>query len=194
MANETELVYFTTDELRARYSDLANDNKYPDDKLEASRAFAEQWFEAAAKVAYVPREATETLEGNGRRIVFVAPHIGVQGLSACSIDDVELTDAELALIRLTNYGAMLHPVRWPAGATITVTYQHGYEAPTEAVKSAVMKLALEDLMPSQIPSRATSMNTDTGAYRISQADRTGKTVSPRSTPSSVCSRRQAAVG
>ena len=44
--------YFTAEELRAAYpTDLANDAKYPDAKLEAARTFAEQWFEAAAHVA-----------------------------------------------------------------------------------------------------------------------------------------------
>ena len=43
--------YFTAEELRAQYPDLANEAKYPDAKLEAAREFAEQWFEAAAHVA-----------------------------------------------------------------------------------------------------------------------------------------------
>ena len=170
--------YFTTEELRAASSDLVNDTKYPDAKLEASRAFAEQWFEAAAKLAYVPREVTDTLEGNGRRTLFVTRHVAVGELSACTIDGTALTETELATVKLTAYGALRHPVRWPAGAEISVTYQHGYEAPPEAVKNAVIKLALEDLMPPQIPARATAMNLDVGAYRISQADRTGKTGIP----------------
>ena len=55
--------YFTAAELRAAYPELANAQKYTDVKLELARVFAEQWFEAAAHVAYVRRTATETLSG-----------------------------------------------------------------------------------------------------------------------------------
>ena len=41
-----------------------------------------------------------------------------------------------------------------------------------------MILAAERAKPSTIPARATSLNTDGGAYRISQADKTGKTGIP----------------
>ena len=41
-----------------------------------------------------------------------------------------------------------------------------------------MMLAAEKALPSTIPARATSLSTDIGNYRISQADKTGKTGIP----------------
>ena len=40
------------------------------------------------------------------------------------------------------------------------------------------RLAAEKALPSTIPARATSINTDVGSYRISQADKTGRTGIP----------------
>ena len=170
--------YFTIEELRAAYPDLANANKFKDDKLELDAAFAAQWFETAAHVAYVPREATATRTGSGGTFLFLPHWAEVRPVTAASIDGVYLTADELAELVTRTYGVVERAARWPDGATIVVTYQHGFDEPVELAKQAVMMLTAEKALPSTIPSRATSLGTDVGNYRISQADKTGKTGIP----------------
>lgn len=170
--------YFTTEELRAACPDLVKETLFPDAKLERARAFAEQWFEAAAKVAYVPREVTETLTGCGSRLLFLTARVEVAPVTAVKINGVELSSDALADVVTRRYGALERAAKWPAGAAIEVTYTHGYAEPVELAKEAVMMLAIEHAKPSTIPARATSLSTDVGNYRISQADRTGKTGIP----------------
>jgi hypothetical protein len=170
--------YFTVEELRAEFPDLVNATRFPDAKLEAVRAFAEQWFETAAKVAYVPREVTETLTGGGSRLLFLSAHVEVAPVTAVTIDGTPLTGDELADIVTRKYGVLDRAAKWLSGAEIEVTYTHGYAEPVELAKQAVMMLAAEHAKPSTIPARATSLSTDVGSYRISQADRTGKTGIP----------------
>ena len=170
--------YFTVEELRAAYADLANETRYPDAKLEADRVFAEQWFETASKVAYIPRTVTETLTGNGRTTLFLTARAEVGQPSAVTIDGAALIVDELAEIVTRTYGALYRAAAWPAGAEIVVTYKHGHAAPVELAKQAVMMLTAEKALPSTVPARATAINTDIGSYRISQADKTGKTGIP----------------
>lgn len=170
--------YFTAIELRTAYPELANVQKYTDAKLEAARVFAEQWFETAAHVAYVPREASETLQGDGGRRLFLSRWSAVRSVTAASIDGVALTTEELAALVTRSYGVVERALLWPAGATIVIAYAHGYDAPTELAVTAVMMLAVEHAKPSAIPARATSLSTDLGSYRISQADATGRTGIP----------------
>jgi len=170
--------YFTIEELRAAYPDLSSATKYPDAKLAADRTFAEQWFEAALHAAYVPREVTVTLIGNGQRTLFLPHWIEVGPVTAVWIDGVDLAAGALADLVVRRYGAVERAAKWPTGAEIEITYTHGYDEPVELAKQAVMMLAVEHAKPSTIPARATSLSTDLGNYRISQADKTGKTGIP----------------
>lgn len=172
------VAYFTVAELRAQYPDFINEAKFPDSKLEAARVFAEQWFEAAAHAAWLPREATEILVGTGGKRLFLSRWAEVGPVTTASIDAAPLTADELAALTTRRYGVVERAARWPDGATIEVTYSHGYEEPVELAKQAVMILAAERAKPSTVPARATSINTDVGSYRISQADKTGKTGIP----------------
>ena len=175
--------YFTPAELRAAHPDLANDVKFPDAGLEAARVFAEQWFEAAAHVAFVRRTVTETLEGSGSRRLFLSQWAEVGRPTEVKIDGVPLAATEIAALGASRAGVLERRAPWPAGSSIEVTYPHGYAnlaaAPLgDLVKGAVMTLAAEHAKPSTIPARATSISTDLGNYRISQADATGKTGIP----------------
>jgi hypothetical protein len=170
--------YFTVAELRAAFPELVNEAKYTPAKLEGARDFAEQWFEAAAHVAYVPREATETLVGSGSRNLFLSRWAAVGAVTAVAIDGVPFAAGDLAELVTRQYGVVERARRWPSGSTIVVTYQHGHDEPVELAKTAVMLLAAEHAKPSTIPARATSISTDLGSYRISQADATGKTGIP----------------
>ena len=172
-------VYFSITEFRAQYPDLANETRYPAATLEAARDYAEQRFERAANVAFVPRERTDVLVGNGKRIILVTAGVAVGQPTAVSIDGTALTEERLAAIVARDWGALEWPALWPAGASIVVTYPHGYSTDIpEPVKGAVMMLAAERALPSTIPARATVLSTDAGSYRMSVADKTGKTGIP----------------
>lgn len=176
-------VYFTLQELRTAHPDFTNENKYPDAKLEAARAFAEQWFEAAAHVAFVPRTVTETLDGSGSRRLFLSHWVEVGRPTEVKVDGVAFSAADLAALHVSRSGVLERDTIWPACSSVEVTYQHGYASLAESpygdlVKGAVMTLAAEHAKPSTIPARATSVSTDLGNYRISQADATGKTGIP----------------
>lgn len=176
--------YFAVEDLRAANpADFANEAKYPDEKLEAARVFAEQWFEAAAHIAYVRRTATETLTGTGSRLLFLSRWAEVGRPTQVKVAGVALSADELAAIAAHRYGVLERAAGWPRGADIDVTYPHGYDALDGApfgdlVKGAVITLAVEHAKPSTIPARATSISTQVGSYRISQADATGKTGIP----------------
>lgn len=170
--------YFTIAELRAAYQELSNATKYPDAKLEADRDYAEARFERAARVAFVPRAVSETLIGGGGRLLLLAATVEVGRLTDVAIDGAALTEAQVDAIVVRKFGALERADLWPDGSEIVVDYVHGYEAPPEPVKGAVMMLTAEKALPSTIPARATSINTDLGSYRISQADRTGRTGIP----------------
>ena len=171
--------YFTTAELRAQYPDLANETRYPDAVLEAARAYAEQRFERAANVAFVERTRTDRLVGNGKRAILVTAGADVGQPTAVTIAGAEVDEDGLAAIVARDWGALEHPTLWPKGAEIVVTYPYGStdEIP-EPVKGAVMTLAAERALPSTVPARATVLSTDVGSYRMSIADRTGKTGIP----------------
>ena len=171
------VAYFTLEELRAAYPELANETKYTDAKLTADRDYAEARFERAAKVAFVRRAVSETLIGSGGKVLLLTQTVEVGPVTKVTIDGTELTAEQLAAIVVRKYGA-LEWVLWARGAEIVVDYVHGYSIPPEPVKGAVMMLAAEKALPSTIPARATSINTDVGSYRISQADKTGRTGIP----------------
>jgi hypothetical protein len=170
--------YFTIEELRAEYPELTNATKYTDAKLAADRDYAEARFERAAKVAFVPRSATETLIGRGRTTLLLSAIVEVGPLTDVTIDGVALTEPQLAAVVVRKYGALERADLWPDGAEIVVEYVHGYDVPLEPVKGAVMMLAAEKALPSTVPARATVLSTDVGSYRLSIADKTGKTGIP----------------
>jgi hypothetical protein len=170
--------YFTTAELRAAYPELANTTRYSSAKLTAATVSAEQWFEAAAHCAFLRRSATAILTGTGRTRLFLPHWVDVGPVSSIKVDGTPLTVGELAEVVVRKYGAIEWAQAWTDGAEIEVAYLHGAAVVPELAKQAVMMLAAEQALPSTIPRRATSLSTGLGNYRISQADKTGKTGIP----------------
>lgn len=165
--------YFTIAELRASQRELENENLYPDAILEAKRDEAEADFEEIANRAFLPRAQTVTLRG-GNEILLLPHHDPRSVVSVVSGGtELDLTGVEVDPL----IGGLRHPGVWPSGL-LTVSYTYGLDAPNAAVKRAVMMLAKEYAIPSSIPSRATVMTNEVGSYRISVADKTGKTGLP----------------
>jgi len=151
--------YFTPAELRALYTDVADATAYPDVLMNQYRALAEQAFEDAAGVAFVPRTVTEALRSpNGG--VLRASHPRVRSVTAA-------TDAVGATISLTTLqvdGSWLTVDNgWPLNlGAVTVTYTHGYDSPPLRVKQAVMALAREWMLSGPVTDRQTGIPVEGG--------------------------------
>lgn len=163
---------FEIADFRAIDSALADATVYPADKIRSARVAAEQRFEKAAKVAFVPRARTVVLSGdNTTRIV--VPDAELRVVYSATVDGVDLTEDQMDYLEVDPSGVIRRndEAYWPTGfKNIVITYEHGYDAPPEPVKRAVMTLAYEALVPSSLNPRATSQSTDLGEFRLSIAN------------------------
>ena len=120
--------------------------------------------------------------------------LGLAGLALTSNAQTEPVNIPKAksVIQIFLWGGMSHNDTWDpkpdsgydymgefpkAIPTNVPGFQIGMLFP-ELAKQAVMILTAEKAKPKTIPTRATALNTDVGNYRISQADKTGKTGIP----------------
>lgn len=162
-------------DVRAAEEVFANATRYPDGLILQAITYAEELFERIAMLSYVPRTTTATVYGNGTREVML-PHIALGAVSAVSIDGTAL---DPTTVSTKPYGALVRSSGWPDGSVISVTYTHGTGEVPEPVRSAVLELVRECLLPRQVPSRATAMTTSEGNYyRYTIAGRDGYTGIP----------------
>jgi len=172
---------FEIHELRAFRSGLDNENTYTADEIRDARDAATQVLEQAAQVAFATRRTVQTLSGDNTTRLML-PHVKITALHSATVygedtgvdlvddalDGTELADVEIdydagVLVRTSGV--------WPRGhRNIVVDYEHGYENTPGPVKRAAMLLAVEALVPSALPPRATAQSTDLGDFRISLAN------------------------
>lgn len=162
--------YFTADEFRARYPDLADDTKYPDSLVDQYRELAEQAFEDACQRAFVPRTATETIvEDRGNRWLqytrydanYATPgrylgHSDVRRI--LSATDSTNTPVDLGGVQLDSgwvYGLSAY-------GSVTITYEYGADQPPLRVKQAVMSLAREWMVSGPVTDRQTGIPVEGG--------------------------------
>lgn len=162
-------------EIRAMNA-LADATKFPTATLEAARDMAEDRFEEATGVSWVPRHARDTLSGNGETVLALG-HYPPRSLIGVSIDGV--VSADLTKFRLYPYGVIERTVgsTWPAeayggGGNLIVEYVHYWSVrPPADLKRAflmyVRYLLLEGL--SRIPDRATAMTTEFGTFTLASS-------------------------
>lgn len=154
--------YFTVAEFRDRYSDISED-KYTDSQIETARALAEEAFEHACQVAFVPRTATQNLAGNYTgSLILNWPHI--RSITSLSQDGTAFTADQLALLDFTAGSVVRYGPRssgYFLGA-VEVVYEHGYDSPPLRVKQAVMILTREWLVQGPVSDRRTSLPTEAG--------------------------------
>lgn len=172
---------FEIHELRQRERGLDNETNYPAESIREARDQATSHIERAAEIAFSPRSTRQTLSGDGTSTLLL-PHLQVNAVIgvtvygeeigtdiADEITGVELTDIEVnreagLLIRTDGSG-------FPVGSNnVVVDYEHGYEWVPAPIRQAAMTLAIEYLVPSGIPVRATSQSSDLGDFRISVAN------------------------
>lgn len=170
---------FTLSELRASdraLSDNPGITRYTTELLRAARTAAVERLERAMGVALTPRGRRATLSGDGTNLLLV-PDLELITLYSCSVDSVAITPTTIAA---HEWGGLVHPDSvWAIGVrNISVHYAHGFPAPPAPVKRAALLLAVDYLIPSNLPARATVQSTDLGAFRLSVAGREGPTGIP----------------
>jgi len=150
---------------------LTNTTNYPASKLEAARWQAEQRFEEATGVAWVPRHQRETLVGLGTSRLLLAGR-PPRTLIGVSVDGVAAVD--LTAYTLFPWGGIDRDsgVYWPVpttdAANVVVEYTYGYDAPPADLRQAFLTYCRYLLLDtrSRIPDRASVMSTDMGTFQL----------------------------
>lgn len=151
---------------------LNNTTRYTEAKLAAARTQAEDRFDWATGVAWVPRHERETLSGLGTTqltLKWQRPRT----LIAASIDGTAVSD--LTALRLYPYGMVERTagVTFPreasgGGRNVIVEYTHGYDSPPADLKQAFLTYVRYLLLDttSRIPDRASTLSTDFGTMQL----------------------------
>jgi len=94
-----------------------------------------------------------------------------------SVDGTAWTADQIAALYLHPGGMLIRTdgTYWPAGSIVKVHYQHGLESIPADLKRASIELTADILRTSDLPTRATSIATDVGTFRISLPGRDGTT-------------------
>lgn len=156
-------------------------NDYDADKVREARDYATDRLQNAAQVAFTTRRRVLTLSGDDTTRLMV-PDTRITKVNSASIygEDIgtdllddDLLGSELADVEIDDAAGVLVRTNevWPRGhENVVVDYEHGYEVTPGPVKRAAMMLAIEFLVPSALPARATAQATDLGDFRISLAN------------------------
>lgn len=166
---------FTIAEARAfDRGQLADEARYPDAVIAEHRDRIAEDFAHICGVAFVPTEATVTVDGTGSDLLFV-PHLRVQAVMQVAVRDRTAWvawEADALADILVLPGGMLRREflgAWPRGVqNIRVTYIHGYPTPPLAIKRAALKVLVSSAgaVSSNLPERATSFSDETGTFRL----------------------------
>jgi hypothetical protein len=184
---------FDVADLRA-FDAAVTANDYDADKIREARDWATDRLERAAQVAFATRRTVETRSGDDTTRLMME-HTRITRVNSVTVygedtgvdlvddefDAGQLADAEIdadagVLVRASGYwqgdtNHVLVGTVWPRGHNnIVVDYEHGYEQVPGPVKNAAMMLAIEYLVKSALPARATAQATDLGDFRISLAN------------------------
>lgn len=168
---------FTIPEMRA-YSDnaLLDTLKYPDAAIIDVRDRITDEFEQICGVSFVPRYDLSTdagpvrdsshlllVKSNGDPALRVTRIRSVETRAVTSTDWTAADTTDLDTTFATMYGDIVRESgTWTSGVeNVRVGFEHGYETPPLAIKTAAMVLARYLLVPSNLNSRAL---TDTGEF------------------------------
>lgn len=164
----TEIVgafLFTTRELRAFDSDLADTTLYPYAKVIDARNFAEQTLEDLCGVAFAPRYSIKDVSGDGSTFITVRSH--VSAVRSLTVDGAAVSAATLDALRVDRDGTVYSPGVFTTGfANYRIGYEHGHTTVPERVKVAALILAKHYLLNNPIDDRATSLSTEDGTFAL----------------------------
>jgi hypothetical protein len=158
---------FEIAELREFDEALVDDTTYTSTRLASAREDATERLENAADVAFTVRATRQVLSGDGSTKLLL-PHSDIVDLFEAWIDGVEL---DLGDVEVKPEGILVYANGWTYGTNnVEVRYSHGYQVTPEPVKRAAKMLAVEYVVTSALPARATSQSTDVGDFRIAIAN------------------------
>lgn len=172
---------FELHELRDRDRNLRNEQNYPAEALRQAREIATQELETAAMVSFSTRARKVTLSGDGTKELML-PDARVTSVVSVTLydedtgvdDDEDILGDELTDIEVrTDAGVLVRTdgAVFPWGSNnVEIEYLHGYETAPAKIREAALILAVESLVASGLPARATSQSTDLGEFRISVAN------------------------
>lgn len=158
---------FAISEARA-LKPLDNTTDYPAAKIAEYRTLAEDAFEEACGVAFVPRYTRETVETPASGSL-VTRWPRVRAIRAASVDGDALTVDDLTGVIGDRYGVVHRDAVWGGTSTYTQTvvgYEHGFDRPPPRVSRAVLLLAKAWLVRGPVDERTTSMSTDEGTFSL----------------------------
>lgn len=149
-------VYFTVADLRGRFSELT-EGEYPNMLVDHAIALAVEAFEKAADVAFVPRSETVTLtSGDAWRLDLPRQKVTAITSISGSLSGAVPVDGQII------GSAFINANPWLPTETLTVVLTHGYAAPPEEVRWAVMLLARAWLIRGPSDDRRTQLPTEGG--------------------------------
>jgi hypothetical protein len=175
---------FEIAEWRAYEPAFADPVKFPEAALRAARLAAEQRFERAARVAFVPRCFRWAGWARGYPVPIgygIGYDAGVQRidtrinaircLRSIAVNGTPLSADELAALAVFEWGAIDKGPGdyWTNAEHIQVCLEAGYDFAPEPVAVAAMILGRDYAMRSNLSPRATVESTDVGFFRLSVA-------------------------
>jgi hypothetical protein len=167
-------VMFTIGQLRRWNNDITA-TKYPTDRVLEARTYAEQRIETPAMVAFAPRCRRAQVEAmHPRTLLLPDPEVRM----VRSILDEDGNPVDAADYRLGSTAGALERKSGSWCGTYDVVYEHGLDLDAFPIQRAAMMLAVDYLVSSATPGRATSQATDEGTFRLTIAGRDGPTGLP----------------
>lgn len=159
------MAYMTADDLRERVPALADtsiEDEWLEDLVEEFEDIAERYL----GVAYEERTETETFD-LCRSSIVVLKWAQVSEISAITVDD---TAVDSDAYSFTDAYSLRFP--WPQSGVLSVSYTHGFAAPTKPILRAcreyVRACALADR--SRVPRDAYASDVEGVTYRLSTPD------------------------
>lgn len=154
-------VYFTIAEAR-QSSPLGDTTSYPVQRIVEARAAAEQAIEEECGIAFVPRYARATVNGDNTYGVRL-PWPAVRAVRWATVDGAT---RDVSTVSGGGSGYLFDSAWWPYGHNnIQVGYEHGFDEPPEGIKRAALQYArqiLVDATSQSIDPRAERLITDDG--------------------------------
>jgi hypothetical protein len=140
---------------------------YEPHQLEDARTLAETTLEDPCNRAFVPRFATDTINGTGTSELMLRPEI--RSIRSVTVDGTAYTSGQLAGLAVNPSGLVTNTLsRFPVGASnIVVKYEYGASYPPPRVGNVALLIARANLVNGPIDERtSTFATTDGGTYSL----------------------------
>lgn len=161
---------------------LANSVSYSDDAILAAERRIRRYFEHVCGVAFIPTTRTGYHDGSGSASLLFNDG-RLQAVTSAVVYDsagsvVETFDAtDLSDLAIYSYGKIVRQSRgtFPSGhRNVKITRVHGWTVCPDEIRRAALKLAVKELVPSNISGFSTSVSGGDQTFVLSVAGRTNQ--------------------